>query len=438
MLPRALLPLVALLVIWPVSSAQAQVLDQAGAALEKAPLYVHPDVESALPRSEQRELRERIERSTAGPMWIAVLPAVALEEGGGGTIESAMVQLAGDVDRLGIYAVAVPGEGFKAATNGAIGHSAVRTAAASAVEANPGGGTAAILGDFLDDVDARADQVASEAPAGSVGQPQDGDGTGGFGVGAVILLGIGALVTGIVLFTGRERRRLQDRSIQEAKDSARDDLIALGEDIRALDADLELPGVPGAATDDHARALAAYERAEGAWKRARTPAELEPVSMALEEGRWALASAKARLEGDEPPVRRPPCFFDPRHGPSSRDVEWSPPYGAARMVPACESDARLVERGEDPQAKEVVVGGQRVPYWNAGPAYGPFAGGFFGGSGARLLPSILVGSVLGMSLGAAVGADDSVASGDDFDTGDFGGGDLGSGDFGGDFGGGHS
>ena len=139
-----------------------------------------------------------------------------------------------------------------------------------------------------------------------------------------------------------------------------------------------------------------------------------------------MAKAKARLEGREPPERRPPCFFDPRHGPSSREVEWAPPRGAPRLVPACEADAQRVEQGVEPAAREVLVGGRPTPYWNAPPAYGPWAGGFFGGFGG-LFPGLLLGSMLGGTLAPHVYVD----HGERFDGGDFGGGDFGGGDFGG-------
>ena len=150
-----------------------------------------------------------------------------------------------------------------------------------------------------------------------------------------------------------------------------------------------------------------------------------------------MASAKARLEGETPPERRPPCFFDPRHGPSSRDVMWSPPYGEEREVPACAADALRVEEGEEPHTREIDWQGRRVPYWQAGGAYGPFAGGLFGGFGGGLLPGLLIGSMLGgaMNPGMAYGQD--AGDGGGFGGGDFGGGDFGGGGFGGgDFGGG--
>jgi hypothetical protein len=149
-----------------------------------------------------------------------------------------------------------------------------------------------------------------------------------------------------------------------------------------------------------------------------------------------MTSAKERLAGREAPERTPPCFFDPRHGPSSREVEWAPYGGAPRMVPACEADAQRVERGEDPEAREVLVGGRRMPYWSAGPMYAPFAGGMFGGFGGGLFPGLMVGTLLGSSLGGW-GMGDAYASGGDWGGGgDFGGGGGDFGGGGGDFGGG--
>jgi hypothetical protein len=156
------------------------------------------------------------------------------------------------------------------------------------------------------------------------------------------------------------------------------------------------------------------------------------VTSALEEGRWAMAAAKAELAGEPAPERRPPCFFDPRHGPSVTDVEWAPPGGQPRAVPVCAADLQRIEDGEQPESRQVPMDGQMVPYWAAGPAYMPWAGGFFGGG---LLPGLFLGSMLGGGFGMFGGAmaDDAFAGG----GGDFGGdlGDFGGGDFG-DFGGG--
>ena len=239
----------------------------------------------------------------------------------------------------------------------------------------------------------------------------DDDGGGSGAAGWIVLALAGAGGAAFVI-SRRQRRRQQAAEFAEVKENARDDLVALGDDIRALEVDMDMPGVPDEAKGDYETAVNAYQRADQSWRLAQRPDDLEPAGAALEEGRWAMTCARARLEGREPPERRPPCFFDPRHGPSDRDVEWAPYGGEPRMVPACEADAQRVERGDDPEAREVTVGGRRMPYWAAGPMYAPFMGGFYG---AGLLPGLLIGTSLG-------GIWDSPA---DAGGGDFGGGDCG-------------
>ena len=49
----------------------------------------------------------------------------------------------------------------------------------------------------------------------------------------------------------------------------KEDLIALGDDIRALDLDVELPSATQAAKDDYGEALEAYDRASHGFDRAK-------------------------------------------------------------------------------------------------------------------------------------------------------------------------
>jgi hypothetical protein len=215
----------------------------------------------------------------------------------------------------------------------------------------------------------------------------------------------------VVLVTGSRGRRAnvdpgpelptlsRARSVpfEDVKRTAKEDILALADDIRSLDIDIELPTATAAARDDYARALDRYDEAKDAFNRARAPEDFEAVSAAVEQGRFDIVSAKARLVGREPPERRPPCFFDPRHGPSVRDVDWAPPGGTIRPVPACAADAIAIEEGHEPRARQVHVGDQQVPYWNAPAYYGPWAGGFFSPLGAAL-PTLLIGSALGAGL----------------------------------------
>ncbi|HEV3407373.1 MAG TPA: hypothetical protein VG079_01690 [Gaiellaceae bacterium] len=250
---------------------------------------------------------------------------------------------------------------------------------------------------------------------------------------------VALVAAGVAFFALRARRR-ESGELAAVRGEAADDLLELGEDIRALDLDVQARDLDAATRGDYERALEAYERADRALKTARHPDDLEKVSAALEEGRFAIASTRARIEGRELPERRPPCFFDPRHGPSVRDVEWAPPGGTARAVPACAADAQRIEEGQDPDTREFVVGGRRVPHWDAPPAYGPYAGGFFSPFG--FLPGLLIGSMLmppvvideGGGSGdeggdGGDGGEGEAAEGDLGDGGDFGGGDFGGGDF---------
>jgi hypothetical protein len=207
-----------------------------------------------------------------------------------------------------------------------------------------------------------------------------------------------------------------------------------------------MPNADRTAKDEYGQAVNLYTSAEEAFDSAQRPQDLAPVTSMVQDGRYMVASARARLEGREPPEHRPPCFFDPRHGPSAHDVEWAPPGGVPRQVPACAADAQRVESGQDPSMREIEVDGRRVPYWNGPAYYGPWAGGFSGGfGGGGFLGGLLVGELLGGGFGwggpgylaggfgdgfGGDGGGDFGGGGGDF-GGDIGGGDFGGGDFGG-------
>jgi hypothetical protein len=405
---RALLLGLLLVLALPSAAQAGELIDRAVEGLRSDNVYVDPDADPTLSDAQVDGLRNRIADERAGPLYVVIAPEEISAEAGGDPA-AALREIGLALRQPGTYLVAAGTSVRALASEGILPEGEADELAGEAVEAGRPD-LDAILLDFTDRV--------AEARSG------DGDGSA---AGRLILLGLlGA--GGAALFVGRRRKRARDAAeFEEAKRNARDDLVALGDDIRALDLDVQLPDADAQAKADYDHAVARYTEAQERWELSRRPVDLAPVAEALEEGRWAMASAKARFAGEEPPERRPPCFFDPRHGPSSRDVLWSPPYGEEREVPACEADAQRVERGDDPQAREVEWGGQRVPYWQAGPAYAPFAGGFFGGYGGGLLPGILIGSMLGgaMAPGMAYGDPGS----------DFGGGDMG-GDFGGGFGGG--
>ena len=411
------------------TAASATQLDDTVAALRSSPVYVAPGAKPSLSTAEQQQVRAAIDRAGT-PLYIAVLPKRALDETGGSPVEFVR-RLGVTESQPGTYAIVAGGE-FRAASD-QFGRGRAADLATKAFNAHRGDGLAATLVDFVD----RVGQAKRSGDSGSGGSR--GGGSGGLWILALLAGGAG-------LFTlSRRRRRRREEAAQadELRRIANDDVVALGDDVRAIDLDIEMPGADPKARDDLGVALDRYDRAQLVLKGARRPEDFAPVSEALEEGRWAMESAKARLAGRTPPERRPPCFFDPRHGPSTRDVEWSPDGYQAREVPACEADAVRIESGDEPLTREVELGGRRMPYY-AGPGWmGPYSGGYyggFGGFGAGLFGGMILGDLMsdGFGGGSAYGYDGGGGAGDfggGFGGGDFGGGDFGGGG-GGDFGGG--
>jgi hypothetical protein len=248
----------------------------------------------------------------------------------------------------------------------------------------------------------------------------------------LIALGIVVVLGGLGFFLiVRPRRGRRQRELDDAKSAAQDDLIALSTAVTDHSNDLSIQSTPDAAKEQ-AAALSAYERGTAALDAAKRPRDMEAVSRAIAEGQYHLACAEALAAGRPKPGRRPSCFFDPRHGMSVSDVEWTPPDGGpSRSVPACSACAHKIEQGIEPEMRKVEVSGAPVSYVNAG-----FAPAYWGGYGFG--PGLFAGFLLGEALAPHYGFYDGYTPGDgDFGGGDFGGGDFGGGDFGGgDFGGG--
>src|SRR5206468_11608293 len=157
-------------------------------------------------------------------------------------------------------------------------------------------------------------------------------------------------------------RAINEAALTEVRGAAEEDVTALGEQLTALDIP---PASAPEATEDYRAALDAYDRSKASLAAASHPEDLRAVTAALEEGRWRLACVRARLSGQPLPERRPPCFFNPQHGPSVTDVDWQPVGGVARSVPVCAADADALAHGQDPDARLVQAGGRTMPWWSA-------------------------------------------------------------------------
>ncbi|MBA2750698.1 MAG: hypothetical protein H0U41_00450 [Actinobacteria bacterium] len=224
----------------------------------------------------------------------------------------------------------------------------------------------------------------------------------------VPVLLVGAAGGGGGYWLWRKRKKAQE--VQDAREGLRPELQLLADDV--LDLEPELALHPDAQAD-YAAAVSRYRAANAAMDQVRSMAQVERLRRILAEGNYAMARARARVDGREPPPP-PPELASP----------------GAHQEPAVVVD----ERGE--------------------PAYAGYGGGWYGGGGwfggGDMLTGILIGSALGGGgwgggWGGGYGHDhggddhggDAGDGGGDFGGGDFGGGDFGGSDFGGgDFGGG--
>ncbi|MFF7530971.1 hypothetical protein ACFZB2_17985 [Streptomyces bobili] len=407
------------------------------AALRESPVYVDPAASADFSQADAHALQKKIEDADK-PVFVAVLPA-------GHPTGNLFTDLRTATGVTGLYAIRL-GDRFDArADSSVLPTAAVRNLVTSVQGEN--------------DATAQLDGFTDRALAnmgGSAPASWDSSGGGG-GVSTTGLITAGVLVAvggaGAYTLVRRNRRRHADEqraALERLRVVVDEDITAYGEELDRLDFHPGEPGADDVMRGDYEHALDAYEKAKSAMAGATRPEDVRPVTETLEDGRFALARLAARRAGEPLPERRPPCFFDPRHGPSVADATWMPPGGAAREVPVCAADRTRLADGRDPVVRQVDTDYGRRPYWEAGPAYGPWAGGYFGGG---LLPGLLVGTMLGSLMATPTYAADygsgygdfgggyegGDVSGADFDTGSFGdfgggGGDFGGG--GGDFGGG--
>ncbi len=395
-------------------TARAAGISEIAAHLRGDPVYTEPTAADVLPPPTADSLRATI-RNSGKPVFVVAVPADS-PLATAGSRAAVLSALREQVGVPGVYAVAV-GRSFDAAADPSVlSPSRLATLKSDSLADNQGNGPG-LFTQFVDGAIAEADAGSSATSPGS-GNPDRGTWAGPVVVAALAVVVFG----GLMLFRRRSRRRRaheERQALEQVRPTVDEDITAYGE---ALDRTAFDPGAPE--TDDAMRAdwsaaLDAYERAKSAMRSARRPEDVQDVSEALDDGRFALARLDARRRGEKLPERRPPCFFDPRHGLSVRDVEWAPPEGASRTVPVCAADAARLEDGLEPVTREVETPFGRRPYWEAGPAYAPWAMGWYGG---MLLPGLLIGTTLGHAAAAPYAYGDPSLGGGPSGGGDWGGG----------------
>lgn len=160
--------------------------------------------------------------------------------------------------------------------------------------------------------------------------------------------------------------------------AADEDVTRLGEELTELHFETLTDELDHDMRADYQRALDAYEEAKALVRAAERAEDVTTVTHTLEDGRFAMACVLARRDGDELPARRPPCFFNPAHGPARTDVTWAPPGGVEREIPVCFPCRERLAEGVTPDVRRVRFGNRTVPWFQGGPAYGAYAEGYYG------------------------------------------------------------
>ncbi|MEU6444571.1 hypothetical protein [Streptomyces sp. NPDC047046] len=386
--PRLLAPLLTLLLALGsfLAAAPAALAVDAGVrsvarALRADPVYVDPAMRAEFSKAGERALERRIEDGDRA-VFVAVLPS-------GSRAGQLLDELRQSTGIAGVYAVRL-GETLHARADDTVLAADTVRRAVSAVRAQA-------LPRQLDAFVRLTLRSARGAAPASWGLAEDDDSPL---VPALLASGAFVLVLAGTWAVLRRRRSRRERAHADVLDklraAAEEDLAAFTEQLEGLDFHPAEPGADDTRRADHERALDALDQARSLLAAVRAPAGLRAVTRALEEGGHSLATLRARRAGVPVPDRRPPCFFDPGHGPSALDVTWAPPGAAPRPVPVCAADAALLRAGGPPAVRTVPTVLGRRPYWEADPAWwGPWATGWYG---EDLAPTLLTGTPLAAGL----------------------------------------
>jgi len=282
--------------------AQAATPAETGAqALERDPVYVHPDAADRLTVAEQGRVRLEIVRSAIGRIKVAVVPAAVASDGVG--------SFANEIDR-GLHIrgslIVVAGRDYWVVTSYPQSDAAA-AALRTAVNAHPNDR-------LVDELVAAIPRIARIDPGpgadpGTPGQPvsvpiPDGDDFlddlgDAFKLGVLIVAGAVALpfILGAVLLAARaRRRRARAKEVREAGEhSADDELVELGEDIRSLDLDTSMPNTPRAALAEYEQAIARYDQANELLEGDPSEYRVQQARAAIAAGRRHIAAARERL-----------------------------------------------------------------------------------------------------------------------------------------------
>jgi hypothetical protein len=288
----------------PAAASAASTAREVAASLRSDPVFVDESQSGLLTVPQRGELRLRIVDADIGRIQIAVVaPESAQRAGGLGALANAIDQAM--PGRRGSLLVTT-GTGFHVVTS----HAVVNPTAAAvraAVESHRDEGLDAQLlaaVDGIAEVDPGAERDLNVPPPSAPATPGPDDFSDDIGEGVRIgvllvaaAIALPFLIGTIVFLMALRRRRaaVHDRE-QIDEGDARDQLVALGEELQALDLDVDMPNASPRGREEYQRALDLYDRANRLLlKDDPSEVELYEARRSIEEGRERLAAARDAL-----------------------------------------------------------------------------------------------------------------------------------------------
>jgi hypothetical protein len=274
--------------------------------IEREIVHVDRKAKPKVSVAEAGRIRIRIVRKAFGRLKIGVVPEErAAEEGGASGLANAVAR---DLDFRGALMI-VAGSNVYTLTS----HNGAQQTADAVREAfgRSDDRGKQILGavDAIGAVDPgpSADLNQNQGAPGSGGSTDFGDADGFFDsiedtfrltgliIGLSFLIPIVAVIL-YVMYRVRRSRQEAEADVDFANEGLRNELIALGDEIRALEVDVGMPGVNAMGVADYEAAVQQYDRANLALERVdENPRYAGEVRAALKEGQRRISDAKVRL-----------------------------------------------------------------------------------------------------------------------------------------------
>lgn len=276
--------------------------------IENEVVYVDPKAKPRVSVGEAGRIRLRILDKAAGRIKIGVVPAGRAEDEGGAS--GLATAVARDLDFRGTLLIVAGSNAHALTSHPASGPTVQAVDEAFRKHQDDRGDQLLSAVNAIAAVDpgAAADVEQPGAPAGGGTPDFSGDGDdfiddiGDTIKTTVLLIGLAVMLPFIAVFVWlmlrfRRGHKEREEDWDFAQEGLRNELIALGDEIRALDHETSMPGANALGIADYEAALAQYDRANLALDKSDDNPRLYvgEARAAIKEGQRRIADAKVRL-----------------------------------------------------------------------------------------------------------------------------------------------